>query len=123
MDLSDFQQQRKEIDDARARRIKRLLRVQYGLGIAVAVPMSIWLYELFFVGTWNTSAAQILLLFLLPFMVISHRRHVHWPLLWKKEDERDRVNEQRAALGAQGAWQQIERGEHPAFHKPRPPRQ
>lgn len=122
MDLASFQKKRREIDDARARRLKRLLRVQSVLGIAVALPLSIWLYGLFFLGTWNTSAVQILLLFLLPFMVVSHRRHVHWPLAWKKEDERDRVNERRAVLDTQEAWQKIARGEHQAFHKPRSPR-
>ena len=120
MDFASFQQKRREIEDTRARRLKRLLRIQLGLGMAVALPLSIWLYELVYIGTWNTSAVQILLLFLLPFMVISHRRHVHWPLVWKKEDERDRVNEQRSTLGTQEAWQKIERGEHPAFHKSDP---
>ena len=122
MDFASFQKKRSEVDDARARRLQRLLRIQSALGIAVALPLSIWLYGLFFLGTWNTSAVQVLLLFLLPFMVVSHRRHVHWPLAWKKEDERDRVNEQRAVLDTQEAWQKIARGEHQAFHKPRSPR-
>ncbi|MCH2187590.1 hypothetical protein MK280_17185 [Myxococcota bacterium] len=122
MDFASFQKKRREIDEARARRLKRLLRVQSALGLAVALPLSIWLYGLFFSGAWNTSAVQILLLFLLPFMVVSHRRHVHWPLVWKKEDERDGVNEQRAVLATQEAWQKIERGEHHAFHKSGPPR-
>ena len=76
MDFASFQKKRREVDDARARRLQRLLRIQSALGIAVALPLSIWLYGLFFLGTWNTSAVQVLLLFLLPFMVVSHRRHV-----------------------------------------------
>ena len=122
MHSSDFQTARRRIDEARTRRLKKLLRVQSALGIAVAVPLSIWLYGLFVLGIWNISAVQTFFLFLVPFMVISHRRHVHWPLVWKGEDERGRVNERRAALGTQKTWQQIESGEHEAFQKKPPPR-